>query len=83
MERSLGADTWSASGSTGTMDEEMIIKNFDDDALCFPCVVEDVELDVMGGGTLEADLDSKIFSKISGRGVMGSLERVIEGYIKF
>lgn len=46
-------------------------------------VVEDVELDVMGGGTLEADLDSKIFSKISRRWVMGSLERVIEGYIKF
>ena len=46
-------------------------------------VVEDVELDVMGGDTLEADLDSKIFSKISRRWVMGSLERVIEGYIKF
>lgn len=44
-------------------------------------VVEDVELDVMGGGTLEADLDSKIYSKISGRGVMGSLERLIQGYI--
>jgi len=27
-------------------------------------VVEDVELDVMGGGTLEADLDSKIFKDI-------------------
>ena len=46
-------------------------------------LVEDVVLDVMGGGTLEADLDSKIFSKISRRWVMGSLERVIEGYIKF
>ena len=99
LERSLGADTWSATGSTGRMDEEMIMKNFDDDDdddddewWCIMLslrgrfrnrmqVVEDVELNVMGGGTLEADLDSKIFSKISGRGVMGSLERVIQGYI--
>lgn len=27
MERSLGADTWSASGSTGRIDEEMMMNH--------------------------------------------------------